>query len=93
MNDIMEKLNYIKRTGMYVDKLRNGKTYDDQSGCMINNADMLRRMHFSDLYNFHRLSPSSIIDILRTNFCGFESLTTGIVDEKIIKCVILEIVN
>ena len=46
MKAIMEKLNYIKRTGMYVDKLRNGKTYDDQSGCMINNADMLRRMIF-----------------------------------------------
>lgn len=86
-------LNYIKRTGTYISKIRTGKSYDDTSGCFIPNTDLIKLLYYKDIVNFYRLSAEQIIYVLRQYFVGFEDITFDSVDSSVIKNVILEILK
>jgi hypothetical protein len=90
---IAVQLNYIKRTGAVINKIRNGKSYDDSSGCMIPNVDLIKMFYYKDIFNFYRLSPETIIIILKQYFLGFEGISFELVDADVIKNVILEILK
>jgi hypothetical protein len=46
---IAVQLNYIKRTGAVINKIRNGKSYDDSSGCMIPNVDLIKMFYYKKI--------------------------------------------
>lgn len=91
--NIAVQLNYINRTGAVIKKIRNGKSYDDSSGCMIPNIDLIKMLYFSGTINFYRLPPESIINVLKQYFIGFEVVSFDSVDSSVIKNVILEILR
>lgn len=83
---------FLYRTGYYIRLLRKGTSYDDSSGCMVENKLLLEIMNATE-YNFRRMSSFSILKVLRLNFLGFERIDPRICDADAIKNAVLEILN
>jgi hypothetical protein len=60
---------------------------------MIPNVDLIKMFYYKDIFNFYRLSPETIIIILKQYFLGFEGISFELVDADVIKNVILEILK
>lgn len=83
---------FLYRTGYYIRLLRKGTSYDDSSGCMVENKLLLEIMNATE-YNFRRMSSFSILKVLQNYFTGFERIDPENCDADAIKNAVLDLVS
>ena len=83
---------YVERTGELIHKLRNGSSYDDETGLMIPNKELLRMLYAFD-YNFRVINSYKVLSILREYIIGFENVTSDSVDVDSIKYAVIELIS
>lgn len=83
---------YIESTSKYIKKLREGYSYDDSSGCMVENSLLLQILNATQ-YNFRLMSSFGVMVILKKYILGFERITPSDADIDAIKYVVCELAN